>query len=99
MLYLGKEEDFEKIVSEGVTLVDFYADWCGPCNMLGPVLEEVSKGHPEVKFLKINTDQFMGLAQKFGIMSIPALKVFKDGVEVKSSVGFMDKKEIEDLIK
>ena len=81
-------ENFEDLVKEGVHLVDFYADWCGPCKMLGTVLEEVSD---KIDIIKVNTDNFGDLANRFKVMSIPHLVFFKDGKEVSYSVGFMDK--------
>lgn len=99
MLHLEKLEDFDNIISEGKVVVDFYADWCGPCKMLGPVLEEVSSELTDIKFLKVNVDDYIELAKRFGIMSIPAIKVFNNGEEVASHVGFLDKKELEELVK
>ncbi|MBQ8132635.1 MAG: thioredoxin [Bacilli bacterium] len=99
MKYLEKEEEFDSIIGSGKVVVDFYADWCGPCKMLGPVLETVSKEHEDITFLKVNTDDFDEIAMRFGIMSIPCVKVFEDGKEVKSNVGFMDKNQLEDFIK
>lgn len=99
MLHLERIEDFDNLISEGKVVVDFYADWCGPCKMLGPVLEEVSKDHSDIKFLKVNVDDYIDLAKRYGIMSIPAVKVFDNGTLVNSHVGFMDKSEVEELIK
>ena len=76
--YLEKESDFKEIVKEGVTLVDFFAEWCGPCKLMGEVLEEME----DAKILKVNTDEFTDLAMSFGIMSIPTLILFKNGEEV-----------------
>ena len=80
-------EEFNEIIKEGTTVVDFYADWCGPCKMLGPVLEQLSEELPEIKFIKVNVDDEMDLAQDLGIMSIPAVFLFKDGEAVSQSVG------------
>ena len=96
---LNKIEDFDTIISEGKVVVDFFANWCGPCKMLAPVLEEVSNEHADIKFLKVDTDEFSILAQRYGIMSIPTVKVFENGKETKSNVGFMDKDTLEDFIK
>ena len=94
---LNKEE-FEKEVlgSKEPVLVDFYADWCGPCRMLAPVMEEISKDH---KVFKVNTDDEEELAMQYGIMSIPCVIAFKDGVEINRSIGLVDKDTILDLIK
>ena len=87
--HLEKIEDFEKEISEDV-IVDFYADWCGPCKMLGPVLEETN-----FNVLKVNVDDFQELAIKYGVMSIPTLIRFKNGEEVKKVIGFRTKEELE----
>ena len=92
--YLEKESDFKEIVKEGVTLVDFFAEWCGPCKLMGEVLEEME----DAKILKVNTDEFTDLAMSFGIMSIPTLILFKDGEEVEKRIGLQSKSEIEELI-
>ena len=99
MKYLEKTDNFKELIQKEKVLVDFYADWCGPCQMLTPVLEELSKYHEELEIIKINTDNFMELAQEYGIMSIPALKLFSKGEIVKEKVGFMTKEELEDFIK
>ncbi len=94
---LNKEE-FEKEVlgSKEPVLVDFYADWCGPCKMLAPVMDEISKDH---KVFKVNTDDEEELAMEYGIMSIPCVIAFKNGVEINRSIGLVDKDTILDLIK
>ena len=98
MKYLCKDDNFNDLISKGRVLVDFYADWCGPCKMLSPVLEDFEKSNSDIKIIKINTDNFMDLAQKYGIMSIPAIKYFVDGKLIKESVGYMSKEELEDFV-
>jgi thioredoxin 1 len=93
--YLEKESDFKEIVSKGVTLVDFYADWCGPCQAMGKVLEEMK----DVNILKVNTDDFDQLSASFGVMSIPTLILIKDGEEVGKKIGLQSKSELEEFIK
>ena len=94
--HINKEEfDKEVLTSKEVVLVDFYADWCGPCRMLAPILEEIEN----VNIYKINVDDEQELAMQYGIMSIPCLIAFKEGKEYKRSVGFTDKETIEKLIK
>lgn len=86
--YLTNEADFDSEIQSGTVLVDFYADWCGPCQMLGPVLEEL-ESQQDIKIIKINVDSLSGIARKFGVMSIPTLILFKDGKEVKKQTGYM----------
>ena len=88
--FKGEVRDFK-----GVALVDFYADWCGPCKMLSPLLEEMSKNNndPEVKFLKMNVDSEQALSQILGIMSIPTVIIFKDGKIVSQKVGVSSKED------
>ena len=92
--YLKNDEEFESIISSGVTLVDFYADWCGPCRRMGEVLETLT----EVNVLKINTDEFPNLATSFGVMSIPTLMLFIDGAESGKLIGLQSKDDILDFI-
>jgi len=89
--YLENEEKFDELVGKGVVLVDFYADWCGPCRMLGPVIEEVSKEVPELTVLKVNVDDMNRLAGRYSIRSIPTVMLFKDGKPVATRVGFVPK--------
>lgn len=93
------KEEFDAMINQGSILVDFYANWCGPCKMLSPVLEELSAEHPNVQFIKVNVDEEPELAQSYGVMSIPALFAVKDGEVKKSAVGFQPKAMLEALIK
>lgn len=90
-------ENFEKEVlnSEQPVLIDFYADWCGPCKMMGPVIEEIANElQGKAKVGKINVDQNQELAMKYGVMSIPTMIIFKNGEETKRFVGVRDKEEL-----
>ena len=95
-----KEEEFEEKVlkSDKRVLVDFYADWCGPCKMLGPVIEEIAKEVDDVSFVKINVDNAENIARSYGVMSIPALFLFENGEVIKNDVGFKSIDELKEFI-
>ncbi len=84
----------EVLASDKPVLLDFYADWCGPCRMVGPIVEEIANERADIKVGKINVDEEGALAEKFGISSIPALIVIKDGKIVNQSVGARPKAQI-----
>lgn len=93
-------ENFKEEVEEykGLVLIDFYADWCGPCKMLAPTFEELAKENPDVKFCKVNVDNNMDLARMFKVESIPLIAVVKDNTFLDMSLGFVPKKTLSDLI-
>lgn len=94
----GNEAEFDHLVTDGMVLVDFYATWCGPCKMLGPVLEELASDRDEVKIIKMDIDQNPEIAKSYGIMSVPTMLLFKDGRVVDKKVGFMPKELINNWI-
>lgn len=81
------KDSFNDIKSNGTVLLDFYAEWCGPCKMLSPIISEIAEERPDVKVGKINVDAEASLAREFNIYSIPTLVVLKDGKEVKRATG------------
>ena len=87
-------ENFNDEIQGKTILVDFYADWCGPCKMMGTVLENVTA----IDILKVNVDEHNDIAAKYGIMSIPTLMIFKDNKEVTKVVGYRSQDEIEQII-
>lgn len=89
-----QNENFNELIQEK-TLVDFYANWCGPCKMIAPELEKVESN---TKVIKVDVDEFEELARKYGVMSIPTLVLFENGKEIKRTIGFIDKDKIEKFI-
>ncbi len=89
----------EVIQSDKPVLLDFWAPWCGPCRMQGPILEQFAEAHPEIKVGKVNVDEEMELAMQFNVMSIPMLAVFKDGKMANQSVGLQNAAQLEDFVK
>ncbi|MEG0363993.1 MAG: thioredoxin [Erysipelotrichales bacterium] len=92
------DTNFSNEIATGVTLVDFYADWCGPCKMVAPIVEQIANEVEGVKVAKIDVDKAQATAQKYNVMSIPTLIVFKDGQPVDVQVGFAAKEQIEAMI-
>ena len=92
--HLESENEFNEFI-KGRVLVDFYADWCGPCKRLAPLLEELE----DINIIKVNVDMFDNLSRSYGIMSIPTLILFDSGSEVKKTIGFKTKEELLEFIK
>ncbi|MBS4461769.1 thioredoxin [Aerococcaceae bacterium zg-B36] len=93
------DAQFEQETAQGLTVVDFWAPWCGPCRMQSPVVDELSEElDGQVEFYKMNVDEEQKVAQQFGIMSIPTLLVKKDGEVVEKLIGFHDKKRLSDIL-
>ena len=94
----GSESSFNDLINDDLVLVDFFATWCGPCKMLGPVLEELSEERESVKIVKIDVDECSSIARSFGIMSVPTLVLFKNGEELKRMTGYTSKDVLVDWI-
>ena len=87
--------------SSGIVLVDFFAPWCGPCKMMGPIIEElisVNKDKNNIKIGKVNVDENQEVAEKYGIMSIPSLILFKNGVKINEMSGLQSKSVLQELL-
>lgn len=81
----------EVLNNKGLTVVDFWAPWCGPCKMFGPIFEEISKKQTDIKFCKLNVDEDNeNISKDFGVMSIPTTILFENGKEIKRNIGFLD---------
>ena len=94
-----KEENFESVVNEGVSLVDFWAPWCGPCRMIAPIIDELATDFDgKAKICKVNSDEETNLALNFGIRSIPTILFMKDGKVVDTIIGATSKQSLADKI-
>lgn len=96
----GNEDNFSKEVLEhdGVVLVDFNADWCGPCQMMKPVVEEFAGAHADIKVVSVNVDDNAELASRYGVSTIPCLVVFRGGEEVAREIGVLSPKKLAKLV-
>ena len=89
---------FDEVISKGVVVIDFFANWCGPCKMLSPVLEKVSSDYPNIHFVKLDVDKSGDIAMRYQVQSIPTLLVFKDGNLVERQVGFAGEPQLRNLL-
>ena len=94
------EQEFNEIInnSHKLVVVDFFAEWCMPCLMLSPIIEDLAENMKEVKFVKINTDDNSDISKKYGISSIPCLIIFKEGKEIERLIGAQDSDVLEEKI-
>lgn len=95
---INSKEEYDNILASNKSVfVDFFADWCGPCKMVGPLVEKISETNPDIKFVKVNVDSNPEIASMYGIMSIPTLIAFKDGKLARQAVGFMQEGDLQKL--
>ena len=98
MVTILNNEDFNELKSNDTVLVDLFATWCGPCNALSPIIDEVSK-ELDLNVIKVDVDEHEDIAREFGVMSIPTLLLFKDGELIKKNIGFLSKNELKEWLK
>lgn len=96
-MQLESESLESEIKVSGITLVDYYADWCGPCKMMSPILDMIAK-NPEIKVIKVDTEKFTDIARAHSIQSLPTIEIYKDGVLAETKVGAVPKPTLEKLI-
>lgn len=92
------EQEFNELKNNGNLVVDFFADWCGPCKMLGPIMEKVAEEYPDVTFVKVNVDDEQDLAVSYGVMSIPSVFFLKNGEVVDQFLGLQQENSIKDKL-
>ena len=98
-LVYANADNFQDNIAKGTVIVDFYADWCAPCRMIGPVLEQIAEEQTDLNVVKVNVDEYPQLASEFGVRGIPALFVVKDRKTVAQKAGFMPKDALVDWAK
>ncbi len=93
-----EEKDFKETIKKGKVIIDCFADWCGPCRMLSPIIDELAEELKDYDFYKLNVDEAENVSREYGIMSIPTILIFKDGKLVDKSIGLRTKEELKELI-
>lgn len=95
----GTRENLNELISnEKTTLIDFWAPWCGPCKVLGPILDKIAEENPEIQIIKVDVDENSEISSEYGIRNIPTVLVFKGGAQVDKFVGMKSKEDILKLI-
>lgn len=99
MKYIEKNEELDELIKNDLVLVDFYATWCGPCQLLSPILEELEKENKDLTIVKIDVDKAENIARSHGVMSIPTIEIYKKGNLENKQIGYLSKEELQDLLK
>ena len=94
MIHIKNENEFYELIKRDKILVDFYADWCGPCKMLEMILQDIDN----IEIIKVDIDRFRNIAKEYKVLSIPSLKIFSNGEVIKEKVGFMTRDELQKFI-
>lgn len=89
------EKNFNDVINNGIVIVDFFATWCGPCKMLGPVIEQLSNKYENISFVKVDVDECPNISKQYGIMSVPTLLKLKDGNILEQKIGYLNVNEFE----
>lgn len=96
---IGTKDNLESLISQDkTTIIDFWAEWCGPCRMLGPILDKLAEENPTIQVVKVDVDSNSELSAQYGIKSIPSVHIYKNGVETSRFVGAKSKEDILKLI-
>lgn len=98
LIHIKTQQEYNDLISKGLVLVDFFANWCGPCRMLTPVLEEISEEDASLNILKVNVDELPSIASDYGVMAIPALFLIKEGKVINAAKGFLPKDQLINFI-
>lgn len=97
-MQIKTNDEFQSFINNEYVLIDFYADWCGPCKMLSPVIENIASSRDNIKVAKVNVDELNDIARSYSVMSIPTLILFKNGTMVDKKIGFMSESLLNDWI-
>ena len=97
-LIYADENSFEKLIKGDLVLIDFYANWCGPCKMLSPLLEELANERSNIKIVKVDVDSCPNIAKKYGVLSIPTLIKLEEEKEIAKHIGYMNKDDLNNFI-
>ena len=99
MKYIESKEEFIEAIENELVLVDFYATWCGPCQMLSPILDKLEKNNKDLLIVKVDVDKHPEIAKEHGVLSIPTIEIYKKSKLIDKAIGYLSEEELEDLLK